>query len=1018
VALAPAPAAAQYQAPSETLAMSAKAAVTWSVGGADVLQLDGPVTVAFDRATLTAQRAVVWLSPEAGNEPGRMRVQVVLVGDAKVVQQGAVRTGDRMLVNASVAGRVRLTADAREERDASASDLYRLAESIRNPQAPPPAAAPTTRPIAGTPFSPTPDVRPAAPDTQPLAGTQESGTSRPATTFVTRPTTAAATRGTTGPATAATGPAATGPATATAPFIPPAGETAPLPTAPVFFEAPEVTTVLTDDGTYAFSLSKGVKVFTKQANGNLIEMQGQRAVLFTNLRDLSAAARGGDQQAKLRESIVAAYVEGDARMTLLPADQQRLGEQRLEAARFYYEFASDRAVLTDVVLRTIEPKAQTPIIVHAKSMRQLATGEYRAEGAELSTSAFAVPTYSLRAETVYIRHDPAPDDATPARTTFEAKDATFRAFGVPFFYLPAVGGTFSDGQEIPLRSIGGGHSTSFGTEALTEWGLFETLGYPRPRDLDVSYRLDYYSDRGPAVGLAAKYQGGSVAGGTREPWSFEGGFRSFFVYDEGTDNIGRPVPGPPDGESRLRGEALWEHQHILPDDWQVQLRAGFVSDPTFLEQWFPREFDRELPHDVSAYVKRQRDTEAFTLLLQAQPNEQVTTSDLEQEQFEVEHLPEIGYHRIGDAVGPGTFYSDNLFSGLHFQRSRYSLAEQGFVGGLSPGLPSLGTTGVTDDQIWRADLRQEVDFPFSAGPFRVVPYVVGRYTGYTDSPEEGGVNRLFGGVGARITTAFWKVDDTVENRLLDIHRLRHVIEPEVNLFAAGTTVDRSQVYVFEEQNDPLNDVSAVQLALRQRWQTYRGGPGRWRSVDVLSLNVEANLFNNLPDGQVRRPVAFRGLYFPSLPETSVPRNAINADATWRIADTTALLADAQWNADHSRLATASVGLVVQRDERMTYYLGTRYIDELNSNITTFAIDYQISPRYNVGFAQSFDFSQGENVASGLSLIRKFDTLFMIFRIARNETLDQTSFGFSVVPRGLAAGIDTDTLSTALETNRR
>ena len=260
-----------------------------------------------------------------------------------------------------------------------------------------------------------------------------------------------------------------------------------------------------------------------------------------------------------------------------------------------------------------------------------------------------------------------------------------------------------------------------------------------------------------------------------------------------------------------------------------------------------------------------------------------------------------------------------------------------------------------------------------------MPYVIGRYSAYSDSPDQGTINRLFGAVGARVTTAFWKVDDTVQSQLLDLHRLRHVIEPELNVFTSGTTVDRSDVYVFDEQVDSINDLSAVQFGIRQRWQTYRGGPGRWRSVDFLTLNVEAVLFANQPGDDIINPVGFRGLYFPTLPETSVPRNAINADMTWRIADTTAVLSDVSWNADKRKLATASVGVVAQRDERLSYYVGTRYIDEINSNITTVAADYQVSSKYNLSFAQSFDFGLGENVVSSVAVVRKFDTFFLVFK---------------------------------------
>src|SRR5262249_27600836 len=157
-----------------------------------------------------------------------------------------------------------------------------------------------------------------------------------------------------------------------------------------------------------------------------------------------------------------------------------------------------------------------------------------------------------------------------------------------------------------------------------------------------------------------------------------------------------------------------------------------------------------------------------------------------------------------------------------------------------------------------------------------------------------------------------------------VHRLRHVIEPEINLFTSAQTVDQQNLFIYNENVDAVNDISAVEFALRQRWQTKRGGPGRWRSADFFTLNVSADLFANQPDMRFRDPVDFRGQFFSTMPETSLARNAVNADSQWRLSDTTTVLADFSENLDKFRIATASVGVAVQRDERLTYFIGQRY----------------------------------------------------------------------------------------------
>ncbi|HSU67043.1 MAG TPA: hypothetical protein VLJ39_09240, partial [Tepidisphaeraceae bacterium] len=289
-----------------------------------------------------------------------------------------------------------------------------------------------------------------------------------------------------------------------------------------------------------------------------------------------------------------------------------------------------------------------------------------------------------------------------------------------------------------------------------------------------------------------------------------------------------------------------------------------------------------------------------------------------------------------------------------------------------------------------------------AGHFKVVPYVIGRLTEYSNSPTGSVENRLFGAGGARFTTSFWKTDPTAESDLFDIHQMRHVIEPELNLFSAATTVDRSKLFLYDVPVDAINDTSAVDVGVRQRWQTQRGGPGRWRSVDVFTLDLDAEFYANKPSPKFLNPIDFRGLYFTSLPETSIPRNALNGNASWRLTDNTVVLADAQYNLDKDKLATAAVGVLVRRDVVESYYVGNRYIADLNSNIVSIQANYQISPKYSVGFGQSFDFGLGKDVASNISVVRSFDRFIMAFTFSHDQISNETGFSFNISPIGFGA----------------
>ncbi len=988
---------AAFQSPSETLQLNATSASTWSQGRTSVVQLDGPVSIRLDRQTLTADRAVVWLTPANAILPNQQDAEIVLLGNAEIVSTDtqSTRSGPRLLVSATVRGAIRITAARRAARDLSNGETYQDALALR--------------PITVDQLEETPAVVPGVPagvsGAVPGAPTGVSGVPSSPAGFPSTPlTTSTTTRPWRQPAPARVAPAPTTQQV----FV--------APPEPVQFRADTVQTTQTSDDKVALVLSGGVTVFQRRANGDLIELLADRAVLYTPLNNLRELQEEGATFTTVEDAITAGYLEGDVRISFTPGATTG-AEQRLRAKRVYYEFSSDRAILTDAVIHTNDQLIPVPMILRADTIRQLALGEWRTKNAKLTTSSFATPSYAVAADRAYVRQVDTGDERFGTRTNFFANSVRFDTFGLPIFWLPVAAGSVTE-RGFPLRQIGFGNSTRFGFETTTEWGLFETLGRLPPPGLDASFRLDYFTDRGPATGLNADYQGGFITETTRDPWNFDGQIRTYFVLDKGEDDLGssRLKVEP---EQDLRGQAIWQHQHFLPDNWQVQLRAGWLSDPTFREQWFKDDFDNDLPVETSLYLKRQENTEALTFLATAQPNDFVTSADNLQENFEVERLPEIGYRRIGDSLFNDrfTFFSTNTLGGLRFNESDATPADLGFLPPfVEPGLPSRGLTGVSNDYVVRGDTRQEIDYPVQLGRFKVVPYVIGRYTGYADSPEGGNKNRLYAGTGVRINTAFWRVDDTAVSHLFDIHRIRHVVEPEVHLYTSASTLDRSEIYDYDEV-DSINDITAGQVALRQRWQTKRGGPGRWRSVDFFTLNVEGNFFANQPDDALIAPTNFRSLFFSSEPERSIPRNGINTDASWRVADTTILLGDLTYNLDESQVATAAVGVAVQRDARTSYYVGTRYIEELSSNIATIAVTYQLSRKYTLGFSQSYDFSDSQNVASVFNVQRRFDRFFATVSVYHDDNSDESGLRFNLFPEGLGAQAGTGSLENLFSTPR-
>jgi hypothetical protein len=785
----------------------------------------------------------------------------------------------------------------------------------------------------------------------------------------------------------------------------------------------------TAEGT-AFVLTGNVLVFARQATGTVIELQGERAVVYTTLENVEALATLPPEA--LAAAIEGVYLEGDVRISQTPPGAQIGGRGngeppvKLNASSAFYELKTDRAVLSDAKLRTTEPVLGLPVTVRAKELKQLAQGVFDAEQAELSTSRLARPEYGLGAGRLQLKQ-------TESGVRFLADDLKLRLYGVPYFYLPAAGGAL-DKRTFPLERFGIESSENFGTGVLTRWGLFETLGREPPPGLDASYRLDYFTERGFGLGLDANYaRSGLTDAG--EPRSFSGRFTGYFVpSDSGQDDLARRRSDI-DADGATRGRVLLEHNHFFAGDWQGQLRLGYASDATFVEEWFEREYRDGLPHNATAYLTRQDGTEQLSVLLQQPTGDYVTTSENVAEQFQLRKLPELGYFRVADGLGDkrtggATFYSSNRVGLLAFDESNADptgdqLGELGFrnasVAEINPsfrGLPSAGFTGISDDLELRGDFRQQLDFPVNLGRVRAVPYVVGRYTGYADSPDGGNVQRLLGGVGLRASTQFVRVDELASSKLFDMSRVRHIVEPGMHLFASVGTDDVDDVFVYDAETDGYSNLQAAQLSLRQRWQTKRGAEGLERSVDFFTLDVAATIFNDGPEelnAGVRgflTAEAFRGILLDGQPENSVARDTISADALWRISDTTAVVGDVRHNLETSSLATASVGLAAQRGDRLSYYIGGRYLGEIHTTFGTVNATYQLGDKYTLTGLYAFDFTGGESRAFDIGVLRDFERYFVSVRFFYDQVNDEGGVRLAITPKGLGLGFDTGDLADA------
>lgn len=657
--------------------------------------------------------------------------------------------------------------------------------------------------------------------------------------------------------------------------------------------------------------------------------------------------------------VTGVYLQGDVVLTR--------GEQMIRASELYYDIENDRALILDAVMRATIPGRDLPLYLRADQIRQLSSREFMARKARVSTSEFHTPHVHLGAEQIWLT------DATPRDEAgqimgleagrYRAQDVTLNLDGVPVAYWPYAAGDFRR-EEAALRSMRVSYGDDFGMSMQSRWYLFNLLGVERPKGVDALLLTDYFSKRGPGAGLDVNYENEN---------SF-GLFRGYYLNDHGDDDLGPFRDGTVEHENR--GRLTWRHREFLPQNWQLTLEGSYISDPNFLEEFFRSEFDEDKEQETLVYLKKQEDNWAFTALAQWRVLDFLT---------QTEHLPDLGFKWIGEPLGEiANYYNDS-----HLGFLRYKVDNRRFFQDYR-----FDSNDFESDITFRANTRNEIDMPITLGNARIVPYAMAN-TGYWDgSPNEGSTDRLFGSVGVRSGTQFWKVFDNVASKLFDIYGLRHVVKPEWTAWMSGSNTDFIDLFPFDRGVEDIDNFYGTSLALRQRWQTKRGGPGNWRVVDWIKLDVELNLFGNGP----RHPDEI-GRYYDYRPENSNPRNHVRTDFSFRLSDTATLLADANWNLNDGSLDLFNASYAVEYTPRFSYVLGYRRIGPTDSDLFALGTNYEINSKYRLAVRGYYDIQRSKVQTFDVTLIRRWPRWYSAVTFGLDNVEEDIHISLSVWPEG-------------------
>lgn len=746
----------------------------------------------------------------------------------------------------------------------------------------------------------------------------------------------------------------------------------------------------TDDNTLLLTGGVAVQYSDLRRTRNLL-ITAERAVVFLPPGPLTELTRFGVDQVR------GVYLEGD----VVATD----GQYTLRGPRVYYDFATNKAVMADAVFSTVDAKSGLPIYVRAQTLRQEGANQVVAEKARLSTSSFFTPVFSVGASSVTVTQAPVLAEGGRTVTSVDAKDLTLRLGGLPFFWFPGFEGELAD---VPLQDVRVENSSGSGSAVKTTWDLFGVIGVKKPEGVNVNALLDYYFDRGFAFG-------------TRSSWEVAKNKGQLFGYalaaDDGRDVLTTGVRKEQD--EQFRGMIVGENRWEISPNWSLQAEGSYISDETFVDAFFKEvgADGRELTNSI--LLKYQEDAQQFSVYAKGTFNDFSPNQYIQQSLgATVKKLPEVSYVRLADDVLPGvqpgmlTWSQEYRYSrvGYSFDETTASafgfntnfLSQKAFGINANQSLADrLRAGGFSEKEIQRVDTRHELSGVFDVGAFRINPFVVGRFTGYdkklskfnTFSPDGDDRYRGYWAAGSRFSTQIVRIDESVESELFDLHRIRHIIEPSATVWHAGSTVRQESLAVYDPNVEDLATGTAVRSGLTNIWQTQRGGPGRWRSVDVFKLQTDLTLSTR--DRNQDSPL---GRFFDYRPEYSNLGDYFTADAAWQMTDVVGLGFNMIYDFETNQPARTTAGGVIQHNPEFSSFGQVRYLNALDVTYVDFGLNYQLTRVYQVGAQMTYDTDRSEVQNVSGTVRRQLQDGTVGVRMEYNTITEETSFGVIFEPQ--------------------
>ena len=431
------------------------------------------------------------------------------------------------------------------------------------------------------------------------------------------------------------------------------------------------------------------------------------------------------------------YLEG-------PVEFFENGERVAYAGAIYLDRIDGHGWISDAHYTVREKLGGSAYVlnVHADWLRVSADGTLRSSRATITTSEFAIPSYTITSGDLQMT--PTGDPSFPYDLSIAKNAIQFgRWLRLP---LPPIKTVVDERGEPTFGGVRVGDSARFGTTVGLEYtrdvkeGFGDKVnrflgGNPDRFSSRLKLNLDWFGSRGVLFDPALRLRSDD-----RYYWNMD----LALIPDDGEDR--GLVRVPIDDRDRLR---LWYRSRGRfnrgPGEW-IDLALTYQSDAAVQPEFFESEYVEF--EERQSFLQWRKSTGATYKGL-------IVSAELDDFRSQVQRLPEGRY-----AAEALPVFENKKFQVLYSSESSvgYYDREEGTPEFLEPAFADL--EGETSTGRLDTDHRFESPLNLGFAGLRATPFVNLRWTGWTnDIEQDDETSRLAALAGLRLATTFWRGDD-------------------------------------------------------------------------------------------------------------------------------------------------------------------------------------------------------------------------------------------------------------------